>query len=111
MDILPDTGGDAQTRMTTMSYDGDLNQTATGSYDYSTVTTSVGQTGAITSMPTGTLLRMEETTYLVNDAEFSSSQTAYRNRHLIALPTKQYVKNGAGTIVAATRITYDEGGT
>nr|MDQ3010320.1 hypothetical protein [Acidobacteriota bacterium] len=111
VNILLDTGGNALTRTTAMSYDGDLNQITAGSYDYTSVTATTGQTGAITSISAGTLLRTEETTYLVNDAEFSSSQTAYRNRHLIALPTKQYVKNGSGAIVAATRITYDEGGT
>jgi RHS repeat-associated protein len=111
VEILLDTGGNALAATTTTSYDNDLNEIETKRYDYVSVNSTTAQTAAIGSFSLGTLLRTEETTYLVNDSEFSSSQTAYRNRHLIALPTKQYVKNGSGVIVAATRMTYDEGGT
>jgi RHS repeat-associated protein len=108
VEILLDTGGDAQTKMATMAYDSDLNVIETKSHDYTTVTSTTGQTAAIGSFSAGTLLREDEATFFLSDSDFSGSWTSYRNRHLLALPTKQFVKNGSGTIVAATKIGYDE---
>src|SRR5262245_33930658 len=54
------------------------------------------------------MLRVEETTYLVNDPDYSSVQSGYRARNFIALPTKSLIKNGSNTVVAATEYKYDE---
>ncbi|MBL8191079.1 MAG: hypothetical protein JNK38_23885, partial [Acidobacteria bacterium] len=105
--IILDTGGNALTQTTTMAYDNDLNVTENKSYDYGSVSASTGQTGAITSMPLGTLLRTEESLFVVNDSGVSNA-TDYRNRHLISLPSKTSVKNGSGVVVAAAEFKYDE---
>lgn len=105
--VILDTGGDALTQTTTMSYDSDLNVTATNTYNHATVTPPVGQTGAITSMPLGSLLRIEEALFVVNDAGVPNA-SAYRARHLISLPSKTLLKNGSSVVVAATEFKYDE---
>ncbi|MFN0110746.1 MAG: RHS repeat domain-containing protein [Blastocatellia bacterium] len=105
--IILDTGGNAMTQTSTMTYDNDLNVTESKSYDYGSVTASTGQTGAITSMPLGTLLKTEESLFVVNDSGVTNA-TDYRNRHLISLPSKTSVKNGSGVVVAAAEFKYDE---
>lgn len=108
IEILLDTGGDALTKTTTMAYDGYLNVIETKSYDYTTVTSTTGQTGAIGSISAGTLLREDETVYLLSDSDYSGVADDYEDQHLIALPTKQFVKNVSAATVAATEINYDE---
>ncbi|MGH9801775.1 MAG: hypothetical protein ACRD82_15545, partial [Blastocatellia bacterium] len=105
--IILDTGGDALTQTSTMSYDNDLNVTENKSYDYATVTASVGQTGAITSMPLGILLRTEESLFVVNDSGVPNAAD-YRARHLISLPSRTLIKNGSSVVVAAAEFKYDE---
>jgi RHS repeat-associated protein len=110
VDILLDTGtGAALATTTTMEYDVDLNLIATNHYDYAVVDQTTAQSGALSAMPSGTLIRTEETTYLVNDSSIApATRDAYRSRNLIGLPTSMRVKNGAGTIVAQSAINYDE---
>jgi RHS repeat-associated protein len=109
VDILLDTGGNASAKATEMDYDADLNVIATRYYDYVSISQSVGQTGAISAIPNGTLLRSEETTYLVNDTSIAqTTRDAYRARNLVSLPSKSVVKNGAGAVVSASEIIYDE---
>ncbi len=108
VEILLDTGGNALATTTITSYDNDLNVIAINRYAYVSVNPTTAQTGDINSFPLGTLLRTEETTFLVNDANIpQATRDAYRARHLISLPSYMRVKNGA-TIVAETQFKYDE---
>jgi YD repeat-containing protein len=108
VEILLDTAGNASAAMTLSTYDADLNEIKTERYGYVSVSQSTGQTAAISAFTPGSLLRTEETTYLVNDPDYAGVAAQYRNRHLLGLPTKKLVKNGAGQIVAATEYKYDE---
>ncbi|MGE0133399.1 MAG: RHS repeat domain-containing protein [Blastocatellales bacterium] len=108
VEILLDTSGDALATTTTMGYDADLNQTVTNKYAYATVNQTTAQAGAITVMPLGTLLRTEDSTFLVNDTAIAqATRDAYRARHLISLPSSTRVKQG-NTVVAETQFKYDE---
>jgi RHS repeat-associated protein len=108
VEILLDTGGDALAATTTTSCDSDLNEIAISRYDFVPVNQTAAQTGDINSFPLGTLLRTEETTFLVNDTNVpQATRDAYRARHLISLPSYTRVKNG-GVIVAETQFKYDE---
>jgi len=108
VEILLDTGGNALATTTTTSYDNDLNEIAANRYDYVSVSATTGQTGDINSFPLGTLLRTEESTYLVNDASITqATRDAYRARHLISLPSSTRVKQGS-VVVAETQFKYDE---
>jgi hypothetical protein len=109
VEILLDTGGNALAALTTSVYDADLNEIETKRYDYVSIDSYTAQNGNINAFSAGTLLRTEETTYLVNDTSIAqATRDAYRARHLIALPSKAIIKNGAGTIVAQTETKYDE---
>jgi RHS repeat-associated protein len=109
IEVLVDTGGNALAAATAYQYDGDQNLISSSQYNYASVASSTGQTGASTSIPNGTLARTSETTYLVNDPAIAAgTKSAYRSRQLIGLPTSTQVKNGSGTIVAQSSIAYDE---
>jgi RHS repeat-associated protein len=108
VEILLDTGGNALAATTTTGYDADLNVITASKYDYASVNPTTAQTGAIGSIPNGALTRIDAATFLVNDPNYASVQAAYRARHLISLPTEQLVKNAAGTVIAATKLNYDE---
>ncbi|HEY8184512.1 MAG TPA: hypothetical protein VIF64_00500, partial [Pyrinomonadaceae bacterium] len=109
--LILDTGGNALAAASTTQYDADLNAISTSAYDYASVDATTAQTGAIGSIPSGTLVRTEEVTYLVNDTSISSSvRQTYRDRQLLGLPSSRRVKNAGGSIVAQTSISYDEGG-
>ena len=108
VEILLDTGGDALAATTVSSYDNDLNEIATNHYDYVPVDPATAQTGDINSFPLGTLLRTEESTFLVNNTNIpQATRNSYRARHLISLPSYTRVKNGS-TVVAETQFKYDE---
>ena len=109
VEIILDTGGDALTVATEMTYDSDLNITSTKHYDYRSIDQSLAQTGDIALIQNGTLLRTEETTFLVNDPNIDAGiRAAYRARNLLALPTSTRVKDGNDNIVAQSSISYDE---
>jgi RHS repeat-associated protein len=109
--FLLDTGGNALAGATEMHYDADLNVDWVKKYDYASVAASTAQTGAIGSIPTGALIRTDETTYLISDPSIpSTTRDAYRARNILALPTSLRVKNAAGTIVSQSEIKYDEAG-
>ncbi|HKU77549.1 MAG TPA: LamG-like jellyroll fold domain-containing protein [Pyrinomonadaceae bacterium] len=101
VNIILDTGGNALAATTEMTYDADLNVTSTKQYGFVSITQSTAQTSDHTAIPVGTLIRTTETDYLTNDPD-------YRARNLLSLPTAMRVKNGAGSIVAQSTITYDE---
>src|SRR6185436_7694365 len=105
--LVPESNALAVT--TTMQYDGDVNVIATNHYDYVSVDSATAQTGAIGSIPVGSLLRTDETTYLVNDTTIDAGiRSNYRARNLAGLPSSSRVKNAAGTIVAQSSVSYDE---
>src|SRR5262249_15092381 len=106
IEILLDTGGNALAATNTSAYDADLNQIESKRYDYISVNQSTAQTGDINSFPLGTLLRTEETVYVVNDPDVPN-RGDYRNRHMITLPSYSRIKNGS-TVVAETQFKYDE---
>lgn len=106
-EIMFDTGGDPLSQTTTYEYDADLNVTIKKIYGYQPVSAAAAQTDVL--LPLGTLLRTEESTYLVNDASVAqTTRDAYRARNLIRLLTSTLVRDGAGTIVARSTTTYDE---
>jgi RHS repeat-associated protein len=109
VNLILDTGGNAQAAATTTQYDADLNPSSTNSYDFASISSSTAQTGAIGSISLGTLVRTQETTYLVNDPAITSTiQQSYRDRQLLGLPSSSRVKNAAGTIMAQSEVKYDE---
>lgn len=101
VEIILDTGGNALAATTTYQYDADLNLISTQRYAFVEVDQSTAQTGAITSIPLGSLIRTEETDYLTNNQ-------AYRDRNMLALPTATRIKNPAGTIISQSQTLYDE---
>ena len=109
VEIMLDTTGNPLAAVTIPTFDADLNEIKSEHYDYTSVSLSTAQTGAISAFTAGTLIRTEETTYLVNDTSYSQAiRDAYRARNMLGLPTKKIVKNTAGLIVAATEFVYDE---
>ncbi|HEX8163947.1 MAG TPA: RHS repeat-associated core domain-containing protein [Pyrinomonadaceae bacterium] len=113
VDILLDTGGNALAATTTSDYDADLNQTVVRRYDYASVAQATAQSGASSAMPLGTLVRTDETVYLVNDPSVAQgTRDGYRARNLIALPTVSRLHQGdaTGPVVSETRVRYDETG-
>jgi RHS repeat-associated protein len=114
VNILLDTGtSNALTSTTTMEYDDDLNVKATNHYDFISISNSSAQTSPIDSISAGALLRTNEATFLVNDADLNAAtRAAYRNRNLLSLPTSTRVRKPAGNvpgeIVAQTRTSYDD---
>ena len=83
--ILFDTGtNNALTSTTTMSYDDDLNVIATNQHSFTSISQSSAQTLPIGSISAGSLMSIDEATYLVNDPAINSStRTDYRNRNLV----------------------------
>lgn len=109
--LLLDTGGNAQAAASTTQYDADLNPVSTNSYDYASINSTTAQTGAIGSISLGSLVRTQETTYLVNDTSISSTiRQTYRDRQLLGLLSSSRVKNSSGTIMAQSEVKYDEAG-
>lgn len=101
IEILYDSSGNGVAEITTYDYDttyerttGAL-QTAVHDYDYVSVDQNTNP------IPLGTLLRTTETTYL-------DSNSAYRSRNILGLPTAVTIKNGAGIMVAQTTMSYDD---
>jgi RHS repeat-associated protein len=110
IEILLDTGGgNALAKTTAYQYDGDLNLISTAEYDFAQVSPATAQSGAISSIAAGALLRTSETTFLVNDAAVdSNTRAAYRARNLTALASSSRVRAAALNIVAQNEIKYDE---
>ncbi len=107
IDIWLDTPGNPIAKTTEFQYDDDLNVTRVESFGFASISLSTAQTGSFSSIPSGMLLRAEETTYLVNDTSVSN-RSQYRNRHMIGLPSSTRVKNTLNQIVAQAELRYDE---
>jgi RHS repeat-associated protein len=101
VEILLDTGGDALTNTTTYDYDLQLNLIRTNRYGFASLSQTTAQTGDMSVIPAGVLIRTEETDYVAT--------SAYLNRQLIGLPSETRVKDAGGLTVARTEIFYDEG--
>ena len=109
VDILLDTSGNPLAKSIEYQYDNDQNVINTKFYDYVSISLSIAQSGTIGQIPNGALLRTLESTYLVNDPDIpQATRDAYRARHLIALSTKELVKDGSGLVRSATEYKYDE---
>ncbi|HBB87171.1 MAG TPA: hypothetical protein DC047_06110 [Blastocatellia bacterium] len=111
IDIILDTGPDsALASATEMDYDSDLNVISTRQYDYVSISQTTARSADYSSIANGTLLRTDETTYLVNDSAIDSgTRAAYRARNLISLPTSTRVKKPGETVpVAQSSVAYDE---
>ena len=81
----------------------------TTEYGYVALDLTTAQSGAISSIGAGSLLRTTEVTYLVNDPAIdANTRAAYRARNMLALPTSTCVKDAGGIIVAQSSIKYDE---
>jgi hypothetical protein len=110
VEIMLDYGSNALARTSKFNYDPDLNLERTRQYAFITVSQTAGLNNTIGQFSDGTLMRKEETTYLVNDASITATvRDEYRARNLIALPTLSVVRNETGTTrVAETQFLYDE---
>jgi RHS repeat-associated protein len=102
VEIILDTGGNALAATTTYQYDADLNVISIRQYAFVEVNQTTAQTEALSAIPTGSLIRTEETDYLTNNQ-------AYRDRNMLSLPTATRVKDAGETIIAQSQILYDEG--
>lgn len=107
--ILLDTDGDALTKTVTYGYDSDQNVITTSVFDYKALDSNTAQTCTISTIQQGTLLRTDESTFLVNDPDIDSGKRSdYRSRNLLSLPTSTRTRNAQGTIVAQSATRYDE---
>lgn len=79
-----------------------LDQTATNDYFFADVDQTTAQSGAITSIPLGTLASRGEVTYLNN--------SLYRSRNILGLPTSALIKDGSLQIISRADSFYDEVG-
>lgn len=114
-EFILDTGGGALARTTiydydlTYQFDVGIDRSGIREYDYVVVDQNTAQTlpiGSFSSIPYGTLLRTQQTTYLTSNA-------SYRNRNILGLPASTIVYKGAvsdNIVVAQSSISYDEGG-
>jgi RHS repeat-associated protein len=106
--LILDTGGNALTATSTSQYDTTyqfdvgVERTSSSEYSFTTVDQTTAQSGVITSMPLGSLVRTTETTYLTGDNN-------YRSRNILGLPTSNTIKNASGVVVAQSTVSYDEG--
>jgi RHS repeat-associated protein len=107
--LILDTGGNALTATSTSQYDTTyqfdvgVERTSASDYGFTTVDQNTALSSPIASMPLGSLVRTNETTYLTGDNN-------YRSRNLLGLPTSNTVKNASGVTVAQSTISYDEAG-
>jgi RHS repeat-associated protein len=107
--LILDTTGNALATTAISQYDQDLNVTSVEKYDFASIDQGTAQTGAITSIASGALLRKEETTYLVNDVSIAAGiRQTYRDHNLIRLVSSSRIRNSADAIVAQAALVYDE---
>lgn len=102
--IILDTGGDALAQATTFVYDGELNIKTETRHDFVPLGQTAAQTADIDTIPNGTELRIDETDYLTD-------VSTYRDRNLLSLPTAMRVKGRVGgqmQLVSQTEMRYDE---
>lgn len=105
--LILDTGGYTLSTTTTSGYDTSY-QFSVGSelnsidqYGFALVDQSTAQTGAITAIAAGPLVRSTEIFYLTSDAN-------YRSRNILGLRTSTTNYDAVGSMVGQTIINYDE---
>ncbi len=92
--LILDTSGNALATTLISQYDADLNVTSVDKYDFASIDQGTAQTGAITSIASGALLRKEEITYLVNDASIAAGvRQTYRDPNLTRLVSSSRIRN------------------
>jgi RHS repeat-associated protein len=106
--LILDTGGDALAKTLTYGYDTTyqlstgLDLTVSTESFFASVDQTTAQTGAIETVPSGTLASSAETIFL--------SDPAYRDdRNILGLPTSVVLKDPTGQVVSKTESFYDEG--
>ena len=105
--LILDTGGNALTSTTTTSYDTTyqfsvgLDATSVSEYGFAVVDQGTAQTGAISSIPYGSLVRTTQTSFLTSDGN-------YLSRNILGLANTITILNGSSQMVAQTVINYDE---
>jgi YD repeat-containing protein len=105
--LILDTGGDALAKTVTHEYASNgyelttgLDRTASTETYFASVDQTTAQTGAITSISSGSLASRAEITHLDN--------SAYRSRNMLGLPTSFVLKDGSSNIVSKSESFYDE---
>jgi RHS repeat-associated protein len=108
VNLILDTGTSYALASTdTTTYDGTyqfnvgLDALASSEYSFALVDQTTAQTGAITSIPYGSLLRTTQTSYLTGDIN-------YRSRNILGLASSVTIVNAASQVVAQTTFGYDE---
>jgi YD repeat-containing protein len=87
-------------------YDSDLNPSQISYFEYRSVTEAQGESGGIDdpALADGDLLKYDTTTYQVNE----TGGQAYRDRHMISLPSYSRTWDPQGVLQAQTALRYDE---
>ena len=105
--IIYDLSGNALSSTQTMTYAGNLND-LDNHLDVNLIK-EYGFTATLGAL--GTLKRQTQVTYLEYDTAISQSiRDTYASKNLISLPSKTFIKDVAGTVVAKSEINYDESG-
>jgi RHS repeat-associated protein len=105
--LILDTGGAALTSAATSQYDTTyqftygVDHTQSAEYGFTTVDQTTAQTGVITAIPMGALVRSSETAFVTD--------SNYLAQNILGLVSSTTVKNAAGTIVSQSSAAYDEG--
>ena len=105
--LILDTGGNALSSTTTTSYDTTyqfsvgLDATAISEYGFAVVDQTTAQTGAIASIPYGSLHKTTQTSFLTSDPN-------YRNRNILGLASYVTILNSSGQPIAQSTMSYDE---
>jgi len=107
VNLILDTGGNALSSVSTSQYDTTyqfsvgLDLTSSSEYGYTTIDQTTAQTGAISSVPLGPIVRTIQNSYLTSDAN-------YRNRNILGLVTSTSVLDASSNTVAQSTVSYDE---
>ena len=106
--IIYDLSGNAVSSSQTMTYANTLNN-IDDTVDVN-LTKEYGFTATLGAL--GPLQRQTQVTHLEYDTSISASiRNTYSNtKHILSLPSKTFIKNAAGTVVAKSEIKYDESG-
>lgn len=108
VEITFDTSGSALARTTLNAYDAAQNLTTISKYDFYALDQSTAQTIGVDSVFSGTFLRTDETTFLVNDPAIdANTRSLYAARNLVNLASAKKVIGPSG-IVAQGLTRYDE---
>jgi RHS repeat-associated protein len=94
----------AKASATRYTYSPDLNPIQVRYFNYTSLTETQALNYSIDVLADGSLLRREDTTYVVDQPGGQS----YRDYHFITLPATQQIRNQYGTVRAATEFLYDE---